>query len=597
MQLLADNFIILDGAVNTGVLRVGQRAILFDCCDSVTPERLAQLGIEQVEMVCCTQPRRQHMAGSYAFAASGAGLAVAAEGRECYEQPQAYWENWVKRWVGAESRDGHPSRALQPQPEVPVSALPVTQALADGDVITWEGYAIHALALQPIRGSLAFVVEVAGKRYCFAGDYLYAPGQFWELHPFQEDYLDCHGFLPRESPLLGSLRKIAATQADVVIPAHGEPFADVQNAVQTTIRAVEEVAETYRVILSGSADYLTEAPPRVVRIPRGTAHAIIADDGAALLADLGDDCAVWDIEELRRQGVLTSVDAVYVTHFHGDHHWAMNHLFYYYPECRVIADEHQADILQHPARYASRCLTSRPIPVHQPVRDGESWAWKEYTLTNFHFPAHTYYHGALLVEGHGQRWLFTGDSVADGLMLGEYCAQNRLMVGADAGGARCLRIVEETRPDLIFCGHNARPTTWTPELLKCKQAAYQRREALLTAMIPWTHPNFALDPEWATTYPYEQDAAAGSSCRLDVVFLNHASHPATALIDWVLPAGWHAEGGEDAPRAIAGNTTGALTRRLHIPPATPAGLYVLPVRITWDGRYLGQFRHALLHVW
>ena len=43
---LAGELCILEGAVTTGVIVAGKRALLFDCCDSVTAERLAELGVE-----------------------------------------------------------------------------------------------------------------------------------------------------------------------------------------------------------------------------------------------------------------------------------------------------------------------------------------------------------------------------------------------------------------------------------------------------------------------------------------------------------------------------------------------------------------------
>ena len=53
-ERLADGLWILRGAVNTGVLVHEDRALLFDACDSVTPERLAMLGVKTVEAVYFT---------------------------------------------------------------------------------------------------------------------------------------------------------------------------------------------------------------------------------------------------------------------------------------------------------------------------------------------------------------------------------------------------------------------------------------------------------------------------------------------------------------------------------------------------------------
>ena len=66
---------LLPGAITTGLLRHGDRAVLFDCCDSVTPARLKALGIRTVDWIFCTQYRRPNTAGAALFLARGTALA------------------------------------------------------------------------------------------------------------------------------------------------------------------------------------------------------------------------------------------------------------------------------------------------------------------------------------------------------------------------------------------------------------------------------------------------------------------------------------------------------------------------------------------
>ena len=54
---IAEGLHVLEGGVNTGVLASDGSALLFDCCDTVTPDRLAPLGIERVDVILCTQYR------------------------------------------------------------------------------------------------------------------------------------------------------------------------------------------------------------------------------------------------------------------------------------------------------------------------------------------------------------------------------------------------------------------------------------------------------------------------------------------------------------------------------------------------------------
>ncbi len=584
---LSDHLLVLPGAVHTGVLRVGAKAVLFDCCDTVTPARLAALGITRVERICVTGPRRAHMAGAEAF--PDAALTVAGEAAALCSDPMAYWNDWPRRWVGTSPQFGW---TFQPVNEVPVTPLPVAQTVADGDEIVWEGFRIRVLALEPLLGSRAYLVEADGRRVLFSGDYLHGAGQFWELYPFQVTYGDSHGIGTRA--LDASLTRLAETDADTLVPAHGAPFGDVRGAVAATLQALTAVRETYKPAPT-SPEQIVDPPPFVVRIPKSTGFAIVADDGTALLADLGDDCAVWELAAMRQQGVFKDIDAVYVSHFHGDHHWAMNHLYFYHPGVQVLADARQAEILQHPHRFASRCLTSRPIPVHRALADGESWAWKEFTLTSYHAPSHTYYAGALLVEGHGMRLLFCGDACGHGLYMGDYCAYNRLMVGDGVGCMRMLDVVEATQPDLLFSGHSDRPARWTAEQLAFQRGQYRRRAEHFAALIARPHPNFALDPEWATAYPYEQEAPAGARIRVDVVCTNYGPAAATMESALLLPVGW--TGDTAPPVTIPAGAEGRAVHWCTLPADAAPGLHVLPIRLTWDGQYLGQFRQALVRVW
>ena len=52
---LLPGLFVYRGAVNTGILKWGERAVLIDCDDTLTPARLEELGIRAVERIYCTQ--------------------------------------------------------------------------------------------------------------------------------------------------------------------------------------------------------------------------------------------------------------------------------------------------------------------------------------------------------------------------------------------------------------------------------------------------------------------------------------------------------------------------------------------------------------
>jgi len=65
---LSNNTYIIRGAVNTGILVWKNKALLIDCCDTISLEKLSELGVDTVDMILFTQHRRTHTAGAYQFA-------------------------------------------------------------------------------------------------------------------------------------------------------------------------------------------------------------------------------------------------------------------------------------------------------------------------------------------------------------------------------------------------------------------------------------------------------------------------------------------------------------------------------------------------
>jgi len=92
-ELLPDLF-LYRGAVNCGILRQGNRALLIDCDDTLTPTRLAELGIHSVERIYCTQHRRPNTAGIYNFEAP---VFAPQTERPQFESAAAYWQDYRNR--------------------------------------------------------------------------------------------------------------------------------------------------------------------------------------------------------------------------------------------------------------------------------------------------------------------------------------------------------------------------------------------------------------------------------------------------------------------------------------------------------------------
>ena len=133
------------------------------------------------------------------------------------------------------------------------------------------------------------------------------------------------------------------------------------------------------------------------------------------------------------------------------------------------------------------------------------------------------------------------------------------------------------------------------------------RRQIVAEMTPWSDADFALDEWWIRVYPFEQAAAASSEIAVDVQFTNHGPMEAEARVEPVLPNGWTIRPCDLTVRVGAQSdgvvdpdsptSDGKIRLWLRVPVGARPGWHTVPVRVTWDGHYLGQLRHAMIEVW
>ncbi|MFC1694365.1 MBL fold metallo-hydrolase [Candidatus Latescibacterota bacterium] len=479
------------------------------------------------------------MAGAYEYVDNGTDLVVPVGERDLFEDVDRYWSEVNNRW--------HIYR-FQPGPQVLVSPLPVKRAVSEGDVIEWEGYRIRVLDTPgATMGAVSYLVEVEGKTYCFSGDVLYGPGQVWNTYSLTSP--GYKGILGNRPLLKTSLDKLDKSGASKLIPSHGDVMDNPSEATQLTADRIDEAWLLFSAISSlrirtpartddGIDDPRRMPPVQVVemvqfvrRIPH-TTYLIRSKAGAVFMVDCGADNIV---SELQRQGV-NNIEGIWVTHIHDDHIGGLAQLYSRY-RCPIIADEHYAEILEHPRRFILPCIHNEGVPVARVTTHGESWKWKEFTMTAYHFPGQTQYHGGLLVEGRGERFFFSGDSFSHYGVDNDTPA-NRNFLGKGRGHRKCIDVLREANPDIILHSHFDFTWRFTSEQLDYMDSILAKQEQQYALLLPWEDPNFGTDTGWVRAYPYEQDVFRGCDGVFEMRFTNHAGSPAKATVEPVLPDGW-----------------------------------------------------------
>ena len=82
--------------------------------------------------------------------------------------------------------------------------------------------------------------------------------------------------------------------------------------------------------------------------------------------------------------------------------------------CETITDAVVAQVITNPIGFRLPCISPSVTRVDRITQDGDSWQWNEFTMTAYHFPGQTYYHGGLLVEGTRRTDVFWGRLLHDG---------------------------------------------------------------------------------------------------------------------------------------------------------------------------------------
>ncbi len=608
MTQLSPSLWVYHGEVNVGVVTDRDQALLFGFGLGEVQEALAAQGVRRVARVLLTHYHRDEVGAlAYGAAPEAAVVAPAAE-RDLLENPAAYWDNPYYRWRTFSQL----ARYL-----VPAQPTALTEVCRPGDRFTWGPATITVLDTPGhTEGSVSYLVEVEGRRVIFSGDVIAGPGQVWELFSLQrggaplangERLAEYHGYLGAREALLGSLATLRAVEAEVLVPSHGVLLADPAAALDLLASRLQE---SYRQYASTSAVryYFPEVLPADGPRPLATAQTfsppefltqvftswlLRSEDGGVFVMDCGSQEAVTHLQSLRAQGAIRGVEGLWITHYHNDHTDGCEELLAAFP-CPVYADAAVAEVITRPQAYQLPCLSSVPVPVTRATAHGETWRWREFTLTAYHLPGQTHHHGGLLVEGRGQRLFFAGDSVTP-TGIDDYCLANRMPVGAGRGFDFCLRLLRELQPDLIFNAHVPEGFRFTDDQYEDLLATLAARERACAALLPWDQPSYGLDPYWVRAYPYEQRAQPGEQVALELRITNHSDRPQDVAASLRLPTGW-GEPPSAQHATLPARSDGSLHFTLDVPVEAAEGRAIVLFAIRHGDRDLGWAAEAVFEV-
>ena len=596
---LSHHLYVHHGHVNTGILRDGNRALLIDPSGTTLHTTLAELGITQVEQILYTHHHRDSTTGFPIPNNSRVG--VPAKEAAWFSEVETFWNDPKYRW---HLYNYHPHNLMRTDP------IGVDDTYTEGAQIQWGPASLQVLETPGHTDeSVTYLIDVDGERFAFSGDLIYDEGKLWELYSLQkgQQTSDYHGFLGARNELTESLEKVRTASPTTLIPTHGVVMRNPDRAISTLFHQLTYCYDKYVAIsalrhyfpklftefegCSGHMPIRAGKPPPEFLRHFGTTWIIISQNGEAFVMDCGSPNVIKQIQQLQEHKEISEVTQFWVTHYHDDHVDAIPEFQATFP-CETITDAVVARVITNPIGFRLPCISPAVTRVDRITRDGDSWQWNEFTMTAYHFPGQTYYHGGLLVEGRGVRMFFSGDSFT---MAGidDYCSGNRNLLGEDVGYEKCLRLIQQLKPTHVFNCHVDPAFDFTDAEIQCMLDTLAEREKCYTALFPWDHANYGMDEHWVRCYPYEQEVTSGETATLRVEITNHSLEPRTAIAQPILPPSWNVEI-TPSKTTIPSKTDGHIDFSIPIPQDCEAsGRIVVPVDITYNARPLGHFREAI----
>jgi glyoxylase-like metal-dependent hydrolase (beta-lactamase superfamily II) len=608
---------------NTYVVQDGDAAIIIDLGDASVLEALDQIGIARIEWVLYTHHHREQCQGHGRLAdhaaCKGAKVAGPAAERELFEKPLSFRQAEPKL---SDRFTVHGASYVRP----PIRPIPLDRGFEKMDTFAWRGREIWcAETAGNSPGGMSYLVREADRWIAFTGDVMLDGARLHTWYDTEVDYGFCKGIYT----LATAAAYLEGYAPLLMLPAHGPPIRDAAPqlaAYQKKLRRLEKVlkrgwecftfggCDQDRVSRPSAVPHLWQVSPHLYKV-RGheywvNFHMLVSDDGHALLVD----CGLFDrghldrvLDAARDRLGIKQIDAVLVTHMHGDHFLDAEHV----RKTRGAAiwtHERVADLLERPLDYDYDALIPayrerptgdiRSLKVDRVIRDGEVIRWRGHDLACDWMPGQTEF--ACCVHGviDGKRVAFTGDNIFgapdDPAQHGHEAVVARNACTVEEGYGYAGRYLHSIAPDLILGGHSWAIADPKPLIDRSMTAADELRAALVD-LVPDRDYRLAFDPYWLRVHPYRVGLSRGGRAEATLVARNFLDEATVYDVRLVCPPGISVAPAQAALRVEPGGVK-RLPLTFTAAVDAPAGLSLVALDVTHDGVRRGQLFDVVILV-
>lgn len=591
---------------NVLVLRHDDAALLINVGDGTVLDHLAGVGVNRVDWVLLTDHHRELCQGVPRLDRAVTRIASSTAEQELLENPLAF-RKWHPRL--GDKYSVHGSSYVRP-PSAPVK---VDRVLADGEVFTWHDFELTCVSTPGHSpGGMSFLIKREGRTLACTGGVMHDGAKMTNWFDTEWDY----GFARGLDALIASVEKLAAFGIDTAFPSQGPVIRD----------ATRQFGSYHGKLLAFRPDYIrgypvnnlskrgphpATKPTKARYIVQVTPHLymfgpemagknfaiLIADSGHALLLD----CGLFPklvleriISDMKEHLGLKQIDACWISHSHGDHFtlfpalqdhgvkfWTMD----------TIADKcENPRFYDYPAMIGAYNAGFEKAKIDRILKDGDVIEWEGYTLHIDWMPGQTEFGNALWLELDGKRVVFTGDNLfgdpADPAQNGHESVNARNSAIIEEGYLVAAKYLQKLQPDIIMGAHGVLMTEPAAFIERYHDWAL-RIIGKYKELLPGTNYEYLFDPYWVSAYPYRVDVAGGAA-EVSITVRNFRATPQQHRVVLQLPPGLQAD-----PVVLEGSVPPKSRQSYKVkltadPEKLPAGVLMVPMDITLDGKRLGQ---------
>lgn len=598
---------------NVFVVRDQDAALLINSGDGSVRDHLHEIGVKQVEWVLFTDHHREQCQGALRLHGSGARLAGPEAERALFERPSDFRKLNVSL---GDPYTIHGASYVRP----PIQPIPLDRTFKTNDTFRWHGRDFVCLATPGNSpGGMSYLLKRGDQRVALSGNLMLDGAKMHTWFDTEWDY----GFGAGIRALRQSVTNVAALDVAELLPAHGPVVRNAVQQLELFQRKLEQLEKLYLRgydVEAGSVAYQDKVstPTVVSNIVQVSPHLfkfkrpnfwpnfglILAESGRALAVDCGlleEKFLDTALEGLRAHFGLKAIDAVIITHMHGDHFLEAPHLRATWGT-KIWALDNMVDKMEHPdwfdysapiQAYGKKNPDGSPmsgVKVDRAFHPGQSFTWEGYRFTVDWMPGQTEF--ALCLHGRidGRLVAFTGDNI-----FGD--PDNPLQSGHEAMVAHNSAILEEgyiygsefltrLKPDILVGGHSFVMDHPAAFIERYRRWAYEMRDAF-QALSPDPDYRYWFDPFWARVEPYRVVLQPGQRKSLKLYLRNFRPHSQTHHIEFHAPPGLVVK-----PAILNGQlpreTRKAFPIQIEASPEARPGTHMVAVDVTLDGKRYGE---------